>query len=159
MNIAEILKHAPIGTILYSPIFGEVILREIDLQKPFPIIVQITNRVGYRSTKYFDSEGKYLTDFCDTECLLFPYKSCRSWDNVSYRKELPKDTLVLVADHNDCLSMAKVWKLRYYAYRGYCYRTGEPSTKTYETYSWNYIIPLDKFDLNDLDSNNYGNKQ
>lgn len=39
MNIAEILRHCPKGTKLYSTIFGEVTLDKINTYEAHPIIV------------------------------------------------------------------------------------------------------------------------
>lgn len=84
MNIAEILKDAPKGTKLYSPIFGDVTLCMIHPNGDFPIIVErITG-----TSESFSSEGKYL--ICPgTECLLFPSKSMRNWNNFKIGSQFP----------------------------------------------------------------------
>ena len=40
MNIAEILRHCPKGTKLYSTVFGEVTLDEVDIHDIYPIVVR-----------------------------------------------------------------------------------------------------------------------
>lgn len=104
MNIAEILKKCPKGTKLYSPIFGEVELDNVD-DKKYPITC-ITRNVGY---ELFTSEGKYFLDYPDTECVLFPSKTQRDWSkfgaNDQATDQKPKIELkpfdkVLVRDSN-----------------------------------------------------------
>lgn len=75
MNIAGILKYCPKGTKLYSTIFGEVTLDEIDIQNIYPIVVR---RFNHLKTS-FDKEGHYLEDYPGAECALFPSKEQRDW--------------------------------------------------------------------------------
>jgi hypothetical protein len=77
-NIAEILKNAPKGILLYSPVFGYVNL------------VGVTDKVGARDkiianihfgksgNVEFDSFGRYRVD---GECMLFPSKFHKTWDD------------------------------------------------------------------------------
>lgn len=77
-NIAEILKNAPKGVLLYSPVFGYVNL------------VGVTDKVGARDkiianiqfgksgNVEFDSFGRYSVD---GECMLFPSKFHKTWDD------------------------------------------------------------------------------
>lgn len=37
MNIAEILRKCPTGTKLYSPVFGEIVLKKVDYDEEYPI--------------------------------------------------------------------------------------------------------------------------
>ena len=75
MNIAEILRHCPKGTKLYSTIFGEVTLDKVNIHDVHPIIVY---RLNYLKTS-FTEEGYYLTDYPNSECVLFPSKEQRDW--------------------------------------------------------------------------------
>ncbi len=70
MDIAKILKNVPKGTKLYSPIFGEVELCEVDGE-----FIRI-NYTGF--TAGFYSDGKYNKN---GECMLFPSRENRDWDN------------------------------------------------------------------------------
>lgn len=72
MNIAEKLKDAPIGTKLYSPIFGEVELNEVN---SIFIDVKHDGLIGR-----FYSDGKYTKN---GECMLFPSRDNRDWNNFS----------------------------------------------------------------------------
>lgn len=76
INLVDILKNCPIGTIFYSPIFGNVALTNviIDNSTETPIIVTtIDNKI-----KKFYINGKYDKN---GECMLFPSTGERSWNN------------------------------------------------------------------------------
>lgn len=75
MNIAEILKHCPKGTKLYSLIHGEVTLDKVNDANTYPI--RVITSVKYN--EYFDSEGLYDQRYFDGECILFPSKEQRDW--------------------------------------------------------------------------------
>lgn len=77
INIAELLKDAPKGTTLWSPLFGECTLGGVG-----------GNNIRAYPTAYglgvcnFTAYGQYY-GFPDAECLLFPSKECRTWENFS----------------------------------------------------------------------------
>ena len=76
INIAELLKDAPEGMKLYSPLFGEVEFAEVMDTDYVPIRVM---KCGYG--KRFDEYGRYMgNEYPDSECLLFPSKDCRTWE-------------------------------------------------------------------------------
>lgn len=78
-NIAELLKDCPKGTKLYSPLFGEVEFVKIDTKQSvcvYPIIVTECNG----SVKSFTKFGVYITEYRDSDCLLFPSKEVRTWE-------------------------------------------------------------------------------
>lgn len=94
MNIAEILKDCPKGTKLYSPIFGEVKLIEVNSQE---ILVQTDKLIN----AYFDIQGRFNIGYDNAECLLFPSKENRDWSTfkVSNKKyEFKPFDKVLVRD-------------------------------------------------------------
>ena len=77
-NIAEILKDAPKGLKLYSLIHGEVTLDEVNTtQEYYPI--DIVNKSG--TLESFTKDGKMYYDYDDAECVLFPSKEHKSWEN------------------------------------------------------------------------------
>lgn len=76
VNIAEILKHCPKDTKLYSPICGDCILKGADSDGTYPISVVPCSDAYYLFT--FTNEGKLSARF-DGECLLFPSKNQRDW--------------------------------------------------------------------------------
>lgn len=74
INIAELLKDAPKGMKLYSPLFGDVKLDNAGG------MIYVTTKYG--SSKCFTETGCYYVDneTFSTECLLFPSKDCRTWE-------------------------------------------------------------------------------
>lgn len=86
VNIGEILKDAPRGLKLYSPIFGEVELNCVyDTVGERNTIETFDNR---RYLRLFSSNGKFHN--CpDGECMLFPSEKHRSWvewQNVLFKR-------------------------------------------------------------------------
>lgn len=75
INIAEILKDAPVGTKLWSPVCGEVELKRVCIDN-----INCVAR-GYVEEVYFDEFGRdfRFSDAEDAECILFPYKNHRTW--------------------------------------------------------------------------------
>jgi hypothetical protein len=73
LDLVEILKNCPVGTKLYSILFGEV---EFEGVHSGSCAVRYTTRTGRR----FDvtREGKMFEDY-DGECTLFPSKDQRDW--------------------------------------------------------------------------------
>lgn len=84
MNIAERLKDAPKGTKLYSPLFGEVELQAVNMNSRYPISVKCQNGI-----EIFTNEGKYTCVFKDSDCLLFPSKENRNWDDFKIEPQFP----------------------------------------------------------------------
>ena len=78
INIAEILKDKKNGLRLYSPIFGEC---------AFCYVREDTNDICVKKQngviEYFNSEGLY---FAFGEVMLFPSKSMRDWEKLSWKK-------------------------------------------------------------------------
>lgn len=90
INIQEILKQAPIGTKLYSPILGECTLIGTN-----PIRVRASNESAYTFTPY----GIYIIfGVKDTECMLFPSKENRDWSTFSQMRLAEYSTEVLRAE-------------------------------------------------------------
>lgn len=84
INIAELLKGCPRGMKLYSELFGEVSLEMIENDIK-PIVVKTAK--GIQETFYPD--GLYL-DYDGAECLLWPSKIMRTWQNFKKPQEEPK---------------------------------------------------------------------
>lgn len=78
INIAEILKDCPMGTKLYSPLFGNVELFSVS-ENNIPIKVRISKGRTYDYYS-FTSEGYYYVGYYDAECLLFPSREMRDWN-------------------------------------------------------------------------------
>ena len=102
LNLVQILKNCPIGVMLYSPIFGQVEFVGIDTTVPMPI--GVNRQVPYNAPKVFLRkvsffvDGRYLKDYGDSECLLFPSKEQRDWSKF----EIPVPDKSLVWGWNDC---------------------------------------------------------
>ena len=85
IDLIKILKNCPVGTKLYSPIYGEIHFEEMRSNGKYPIIT-ITKSI-YAAT--FTKEGFYYADE-DGECILFPSKEKRDWSKFTapwYKKE------------------------------------------------------------------------
>lgn len=127
MNIAEILKDAPKGTKLYSTVFGDVELVEIDYKLEHSIRVKTCSNL----CEYFDKEGKYNINYPDGECVLFPSRENRDWSKFQVEKsyEFKPFEPVLV---RDCES--DKWRCNYFSHID-----GENYVCVGST--WNYCIP------------------
>lgn len=72
LNLCEKLAGCPKGTKLWSPLFGNCRILEVRNDS----IVVGNEAVGFHS---FDKHGYYFDS--SEECLLFPSKENRDWDN------------------------------------------------------------------------------
>ena len=135
MNIAEILKDAPKGTKLYSPLFGEVELKSVDDDV---IEVRIED-----SLSTFYKDGRFYRNYSSGECLLFPSKDKRNWNNVYFLKDRAP---VMVSDNG------YNWKLRsFHGNHTACLLDEDGNIVSY--CHWEYIVPINKFNLENLQSN------
>lgn len=134
MNIAEMLKDAPKGTKLYSPLFGEVELKSVS-------DAMIEVRVG-ESTSTFYNDGRYYKGYPSGECLLFPSKDERNWDNVYFLKD--KAPVMVSDDGYD-------WRLRNFRDNHTAYLLDEGGSIVIYCY-WSYVVPIDKFNFDDTHS-------
>lgn len=92
LNLVEILKDCPNGTKLYSCLHGEVKFCNIATDSGFPIVV-VTKLNGYPS---FTSDGRFLVDGYEGECVLFPSKDNRDWSTFVAPKKVERfDTKTL----------------------------------------------------------------
>lgn len=95
MNIAEILKRLPSGTKIYSVLHGsEVELVKVEEGASKPIYIK-----EHSTSKALDSfypDGSYRKG---GECMLFPSKDEREWQNITLGLK-PFDR-VLVKDNKD----------------------------------------------------------
>lgn len=83
INIAEILKDYPKGTKLYSPLFGDVTLEEVDSTWA------ATVKIKYKPNSFtnFFKTGLYY-NYEGAECLLFPSSEMRDWSKFFKRGDL-----------------------------------------------------------------------
>lgn len=83
INIAEILKDCPKGTKLYSPLFGEVTLEEVDTECTALIKIKYNANICskfFKTGLYYNYEG--------AECLLFPSSEMRDWTKFFKRGDI-----------------------------------------------------------------------
>ena len=85
LNLVEILKDCPKGTKLYSTLYGEVELNEININSREPIYILIRlGEVNYEEVS-FAKDGR-LYYGCGGECTLFPSKDQRDWSKFKPKK-------------------------------------------------------------------------
>lgn len=77
INTAEILKNVPIGTKLYSPLFGNVYLTYIG-----EMFITVRH---HSTTANFHHNGR-LYNYEGTEPMLFPSREMRDWSKFSWKK-------------------------------------------------------------------------
>lgn len=77
IDLRQILRGCPKGTELYSPLFGPVHFYKIEPNYGYPIIV--TYGMDIKNCISFTSDGRYLSEYDNGECLLFPSKDQRDW--------------------------------------------------------------------------------
>ena len=84
MNVAEILKDAPKGTVLWCDLFGEVTLEKVDKCRVYTITIRISDNVTRDLT---ETGAYYSNEFFNRECpcILWPSEHRRSWEGVSYK--------------------------------------------------------------------------
>lgn len=76
LNLVEILKDAPKGTKLWSPICGECELVAVEENYTYPILCKTSDGKDINFTHL----GKYYNVlFKNGECVLFPSKENRDW--------------------------------------------------------------------------------
>ena len=78
IDLRQILRGCPKGTELYSPLFGTVYFYKIEHNYGYPIIVTY-EKENIKTCISFTSDGRYLSEYDNGECLLFPSKDQRDW--------------------------------------------------------------------------------
>lgn len=132
LNLCEKLAGCPVGTKLWSPLLGNC--RILKIREDF--ITVGNEAVGLHS---FDKHGHYFDS--SEECLLFPSRENRDWDNWECPKPkverfdpktLQPFDMVLVRDEDD-----DVWGCDFFERlrEGGAYRNVTLST------AWHYCIP------------------
>ena len=142
LNLLEILKDAPKGTKLYSTIWGDVEL--VDVQISWIKCITPTGMEWI-----FEINGKLnAASSGNGECVLFPSKEQRDWSK--FKLDLPIDTPVMVTD-SSVINFA--WRLAFYCKDDMVFSHGYKSSETNSTEIWSYIVPVKDFDFNDPKSN------
>ena len=80
IDLTKILKDCPIGTKLYSTIYGDVEFYKIVESNFYPIVLRTGNSLRPCVTKY----GMHSIDYENKgECTLFPSKDQRDWSKFT----------------------------------------------------------------------------
>lgn len=127
INIVDKLRYCKKGTKLYSPLFGEVEFNNIVNNKIY-VITCNTSEID------FCKDGRYSDMYPDSECLLFPSKDNRDWNNFQVLEEGHR---VMCSDNGNC------WSLCRYANNDAAKASFGSEINTY----WNYIVPVEDFDF------------
>ena len=81
LNLVEILKDCPVGTKLYSTIYGDVEFVKVSNRLEYPIEVQRR----FNSIGSFTNDGRAFAGY-DGECTLFPSRNQRDWSKFKPKK-------------------------------------------------------------------------
>mgnify|MGYP000841928821 CR=1 FL=1 len=129
INIVDKLRYCKKGTKLYSPLFGEVELIFVENK-----LITIKTIKGVNAC--FNNNGEYHPCYPDAECLLFPSKDNRDWNNFQV---LESGHHVMVSDdtHN--------WCLRLYVTDNKTIHFNSDDDK--DEMTWKYIVPVEDFDF------------
>lgn len=77
INVAEILKQVPVGTKLWSNMYGDVEFNHIE---EFDLFYPIIVLDSYKFEREFNKYGYYYNMHKNGECTLWPSKDHRAWD-------------------------------------------------------------------------------
>ena len=89
LNLVEILKDCPKGTKLYSTIYGEVELNEININSSEPIYILVRHGEVSCEEVSLAKDGRLYCG-CNGECTLFPSKDQRNWSKFKVKSNKPK---------------------------------------------------------------------
>lgn len=81
LNLVEILKDCPVGTKLYSTIYGDVEFVKVSNRLEYPIEV----KRRFNSIGSFTNDGRAFAGY-DGECTLFPSRNQRDWSKFKPKK-------------------------------------------------------------------------
>ena len=112
LNLVEILKDCPIGTKLYSPIYGDVELLSVRQNDcgDYPIEIKLINN----SIDDLTIDGRLFADY-DGECTLFPSREQRDWSKFKVNK--PKFDPKTLKPFDKVLQCAnKIWLCDLYSH-------------------------------------------
>ena len=109
LNLVEILKDAPKGTRLYSPLFDkEVVLDKVDGDK-IHVLTKESNKFGYD----FYERGNFFRD--EGECLLFPSKENRDWANFKVEEDVTLLSSFSIAENEKNINF-NIWIYDFFIY-------------------------------------------
>ena len=85
LNLCEILKDCPTGTKLWSPVWGNMTLIQINDVSIYPIVLSAD---GFNNVS-LHSDGR-MYGVKESECVLFPSKEQRDWSKFERFWDEPK---------------------------------------------------------------------
>ena len=85
LNLCEILKDCPSGTKLWSPVWGNMTLIQINDISLYPIVLSAD---GFNNVS-LHSDGR-MYGVKESECILFPSKEQRDWSKFKVPTEESK---------------------------------------------------------------------
>lgn len=138
LNLCEILKDCPIGTKLYTPLYGVCSLYSVSDKF---VTVDYVGTVNIICNETFFPNGA-ISELGD-ECLLFPSKDNRDWSTFKPKKERKECfdpamfkpyNKVLVRNSHDGIWMNNIFS----------YKTEDKLYKCIGGGFWNYCIPYNK---------------
>lgn len=130
MDIANILKDCPLGTVLYCTLCGKCRFFKVTDTNTIIVLDECGREIK------LNISGSWIS-YNNGECLLFPSETQRDWSK--FVKPLAKDTPVMVSDNG------KSWFLRYYAGDNCVFSDGFNSTNFTGKLRFKYIIPVSEF--------------
>ena len=121
LNLINILKDAPKGTKLYSPLYGEctfLYITDRSSNNSYLIVCETVDDYGNKHTTQFTEygNGRFISRYPNGECMLFPSKENRDWSTfkvLKKHKEFKPFERVLVREWCDCKS---VWTASLYSH-------------------------------------------
>lgn len=131
LNLVEILKDCPMGTRLYSPLYGDVELVGVSRSEvEYPIEIKLSDGMTDTLTK----NGK-IYELYRGECMLYPSRSQRDWSKFKpIRPKFDPKTLqpfdkVLVRDEEE-----EQWSCAFYSH------IRDKTTYKYATTDYSHIF-------------------
>ena len=143
LDLTKVLRDAPEGMKLWSPLYGDCIFMNIDLVDViYPIHCKITTKDGRSTYVGFTIDGRIDIQFENTGCLLFPSKENMDWSTFEVPKthkefELNQKVLVALPVNNQ-----HIWRRDIYL--NYDEDTKMHCTFYEKAVPDNLIIPYDK---------------
>ena len=105
LNLCEILKDCPTGTKLWSPVWGNMTLIQINDVSIYPIVLSAD---GFNNVS-LHSDGR-MYGVKESECILFPSKEQRDWSKFErfWDKTKTEESTVEMFDENTLKPFDKV---------------------------------------------------
>ena len=119
INLVEILKNAPKGTKLWSPLCGDCTLEGIGSGRgeSYPITCMALEKDGSEHYEVFSANGAAYTFYAYSECMLFPSKGNRDWSTFKVSKPHkhfePFQKVLRIDDNNPDY---KIWTSDFYSH-------------------------------------------